>query len=239
MSPASLPCVILAGGRGTRMRPFTDEMPKALIPVNGRPFAHLQLELLASQGVTEVVYSIGYRGDLIREAVGDGGAFGVRVTYVDEGSELRGTGGAVRLCLDAGALPPAFMVLYGDSYLPIALAPVAAAFAASGKPALMTVLRNEGRWDRSNVIFEGGRLELYDKRLQDPRMLYIDYGLTVLTREVVGRLPAAQVSDLADFYRELTLTGQMAGFEVTQRFYEVGSPEGLSDLEHRLAKDPA
>jgi NDP-sugar pyrophosphorylase family protein len=227
--------VILAGGRGTRMRPLTDEIPKALVPVRGRPFAHRQLALLARQGVTDVVYSIGYRGDLIRAAVGDGAAFGLRVAYVDEGEALRGTGGALRLCLDAGALADSFLVLYGDSYLPIALPPVVDAFAAAGRPALMTVLRNQGRWDRSNVIYEAGEVRLYNKRLADSRMQFIDYGLTVLTRPVAARLPAGAVCDLADLYRDLSLAGELAGHEVSTRFYEIGSPEGLRDLEEHLA----
>jgi MurNAc alpha-1-phosphate uridylyltransferase len=226
-----LQCVILAGGKGLRMWPRTETLPKALLPVQGQPFAHRQLAMLARQGVSEVVYSIGYHGQMIRDAVGDGRAFGLRVRYVDEGEALRGTGGALRLCLDQGVLGEAFLVLYGDSYLPIELGPVVEAFRAGGGRALMTVLRNEGRWDRSNVVFEGGRVVLYDKRTADPRMLFIDYGLTMLSREVAARLPAGAVSDLADLYRELSLAGELAGFEVTRRFYEIGSPEGLRDLE--------
>jgi MurNAc alpha-1-phosphate uridylyltransferase len=230
-----LQCVVLAGGRGTRMRPLTDEIPKALVPIGGRPFAHLQLELLAAQGVTDVCYSIGYRGDMIRSAVGNGAASGLRVSYVDEGERLRGTGGALRLCLDAGALHDWFVVLYGDSYLPIDLRPVIRDFREAGRPALMTVMRNEGRWDSSNVIYGDGKVALYDKTRRDPEMRYIDYGLTVLSRAVVERLPAGEVSDLADLYRRLSTSGELAGHEVQQRFYEVGSPQGCRDLEAWLA----
>jgi MurNAc alpha-1-phosphate uridylyltransferase len=237
-APPSLPlqCVILAGGLGTRMKPLTDTIPKALLPVGGRPFAHHQLELLAGQGVTDVVYSVGHRGDMVEAAVGDGSAFGLRVVYVHEGDHLRGTGGALRLCLDQGVLADWFLVLYGDSYLPIDLAPVVASFQAQGAPALMTVLRNDNRWDRSNVIYEAGRVQLYDKALVDPRMHHIDYGLAVLTRAVIAGLPPGQVSDLAHLYRDLSRGGLLAGHEVSQRFYEIGSPDGLKDLEARLAE---
>jgi NDP-sugar pyrophosphorylase family protein len=247
-----LACVILAGGLGTRMRAHAGDIPKALIPVRGgsgaRPFAQHQLELLARQGVTDVVYSVGYKGQLIREAVGDGRAFGLRVRYVDEGEKLRGTGGALRLCLDEGTLDDWFLVLYGDSYLPIDIGPVVAAFKDQrrerGRPALMTVLRNQGRWDRSNVVFRAedgaaGQVVLYDKSAErDERMQYIDYGLTALTREVVSRLPAGDVgvSDLALLYRDLSLAGELGGFEVSRRFYEIGSPEGLRDLEALLER---
>jgi MurNAc alpha-1-phosphate uridylyltransferase len=226
-----LQVVILAGGRGTRMRPFTDDVPKALVPVAGQPFVHRQLALLAREGVREVILSIGYRGEMIRTSVGEGDGFGLRVRYVDEGTGLRGTAGALRLCLERAALDQSFMVLYGDSYLPIALAPVAAAFNDAGRPALMTVLRNDGRWDRSNVIFEEGDLQLYDKRRTDPRMHHIDYGLSVLSRSVIERVPAGAPADLADLYHDLSRAGELAGHEVARRFYEIGSPEGLRDLE--------
>ena len=180
------------------------------------------------------MYCIGYRGDLIREAIGDGGRFGLEVAYVDEGAELRGTGGALRLALDEGVLDETFAVLYGDSYLPIALPPVWQAFSETDLPALMTVLHNENRWDRSNVRFEDGRVTLYEKGGSGAE--YIDYGLSVLERRIVAeRIPADAVADLADLYRELSIESSLAGFEVSERFYEVGSPAGLADLERHLA----
>src|SRR5436309_6596645 len=144
--------VVLAGGLGTRMR-MDEDVPKALVPVRGEPFAHHQLRLLASQGVERALFVLGFRGDRIRAAVGDGRAFGPSVEYVDEGETLHGTGGALRVALDEGALESSFGVLYGDSYLPFELAPVWAAHAESGRSALLTVLRNEDRWDRSNAVF--------------------------------------------------------------------------------------
>jgi NDP-sugar pyrophosphorylase family protein len=232
-----LQCVILAGGRGERMRPMTDSLPKTLIPVGGVPFADHQLNWLAREGVESVVYCIGYRGDLIREYVGNGGRWGVSVEFVDEGDELRGTAGALRLSLDEGVLRERFFVLYGDSYLPIALAPVWSAFAEVGLPALMTVLRNEGRWDRSNALVEDGLVTIYDKSGADPKvpLEWIDYGLSVLERSIVeARVPQGTVADLADLYRELTADRLLAAFEVHERFFEIGSPAGLSDLERHL-----
>src|SRR5207247_2476011 len=161
--PMTLQVVILAGGLGTRMRPFTDAMPKALVPVLGAPFADWQLHRLAAQGVDRVVYSVGYRGEMLRDHVGDGSRYGLRVTWVDEGSELRGTGGALRLALDRGALDDAFFVLYGDSYLPVCMSEVERAWGGSGARGLMAVMRNEGRWDASNVGFADGRVTVYDK----------------------------------------------------------------------------
>jgi NDP-sugar pyrophosphorylase family protein len=229
--------VVLAGGLGTRMEAVAPGIPKALVPVLGEPFAFHQLRLLASQGVAEVVYVVGHRGAQVRDAVGDGGALGLHVSYVDEGGELHGTGGALRVALDHGALEPVFGVLYGDSYLPIELVPVWDAFATAGLPALMTVHRNENRWDRSNAVLEDGLVVLYDKRpaSRDPRMAWVDYGFSVLRREVIEGIPPAGAVDLAEVYRRLSAHGELAGYEVAERFYEVGSPQGLADLEEHLA----
>jgi MurNAc alpha-1-phosphate uridylyltransferase len=230
-----LPCVILAGGLGTRMRPMTETLPKALLPVNGRPFAHLQLEWLAGEGVEHVIYSVGYRADLIRRAVGSGARFGLSVEYVDEGDDLRGSGGALRLALDRGALPERFFVLYGDSYLRADLATVEERWLASGKPAMMTVLRNAGRWDRSNAVLRDG-VVLYDKREgMRAGMEWIDYGLSAIRADVIAAwLAPGERGDLADLFHVLGEQGQLAGFEVADRFFEVGSPAGLEELERHL-----
>jgi NDP-sugar pyrophosphorylase family protein len=235
-------CVILAGGLGTRMRPRTETVPKALLEVAGRPFVEHQLVWLAAHGVDEAVLSVGYLGEMIEHHVGDGARFGLRVRYVSEGRELRGTAGALRLAFDEGVLAERFLLTYGDSYLPIEFGAVGRAFVDSGAPALMTVFHNEGRWDTSNVVFDeaSGRVVLYDKRralrpAEDFR--YIDYGLSAFERGVVEReIPPRERHDLADVFRELSLRGELAGFKVTERFYEIGSPSGLADLEARLER---
>lgn len=233
------PCVILAGGLGTRMQAVSGALPKAMVPVGGRPFAHHQLTWLAGQHVTSVVLCIGHLGDALRSYVGDGAPWGLSVTYVDEGPHLRGTAGALRLALDQGVLPDEFAVLYGDSYLPTALAPVLEAFERSPLPALMTVFRNEGRWERSNARYEDGRVLLYAKSHPDPSgsgLDFVDYGLSVLRRDVVAELvPPGGVAHLADLFHDLSVAGRLAGHEVRERFFEVGSPAGLRDLEVHLA----
>lgn len=235
----ALQCAILAGGLGTRMRPRTETIPKALLPVCGMPFIDWQLRHLTSQGVQRVVLSIGYRGEMLREYVGDGSRFGVDVTWVDEGSDLRGTGGALRLALDEGALDEAFFVLYGDSYLPISMVGVERAWRLSGLPALMTVMRNEDRWDSSNATFADGRVTFYDKRRSEgmsERLRWIDYGLSILTRTLVGEaIGPGGHADLADLFHDLALEGRLAGLEASERFYEAGSPAGLRELEAYLS----
>jgi NDP-sugar pyrophosphorylase family protein len=220
------------------MRPLTETIPKALIPVAGRPFVDHQLGWLAAHGVTDVVLSVGYLGEAIRAHVGDGSRYGLAVRVVDEGTNLRGTAGAVRLALDEGVLEERFLLTYGDSFLPIDFAAVFRAFVASGAPAFMTVFRNQGRWDTSNVILEGGMVTLYDKQrrtrpAQD--FAFIDYGLSALARRTVAaEIPPGQKADLADLFHALSLRGQLAGYESPERFYEIGSPAGLADFAEWL-----
>jgi NDP-sugar pyrophosphorylase family protein len=233
-------CVILAGGLGTRLWPLTKTIPKALIPINGRPFADYQLAWLKRQKVSDVVYCIGFLGEQIRSHVGDGSAFGLTVSYADEGTSLKGTGGALRLALDRGLLDTAFLVIYGDSFLPIEFGPIFAAYRESGCLALMTVMRNQNRWDRSNVIFAPPTIVVYDKNCDEAtraRMDYIDYGLSVVSRELIAHSVApGSMADLAEIFRRLSLAGKLAGVEITQRFYEVGSASGIDDFARYVAQ---
>jgi NDP-sugar pyrophosphorylase family protein len=217
------------------MRPLTENTPKTLLPVRGRPFAYYQLHWLASQGVTQVVYSIGHRGEMIRRYWEQEASPIPSLCYVDEGEHLLGTGGALSLAREQGVLENRFLVIYGDSFLPVQFAPVWRAFEASGLPALMTVLRNQGRWDRSNASYQDGRVLRYNKAA-GPDMEYIDYGLSAFRREVLDGC-GRQAFDLAELFQELSVEGKLAGFEVDRRFYEIGSPAGLCDFEEYLERE--
>jgi NDP-sugar pyrophosphorylase family protein len=129
--------------------------------------------------------------------------------------------------------------LYGDSYLPIDYRKAALAFATGDKMGLMTVYRNEGRWDTSNVQFDAGQILCYDKKQRTQEMHYIDYGLGILRAESLASWPDNEPFDLADVYRHLLSENQLAGHEVTERFYEIGSPEGLAELDAFLRRQPA
>jgi NDP-sugar pyrophosphorylase family protein len=230
-------CVILAGGIGTRMWPETRTVPKTLLPVNERPFADIQLAWLAASGITTVVYCIGYLGGDVREFVGDGSKWGLSVGYVDEGEQLRGTAGALRLAYDEGLLAEDFLVLYGDSYLRVDPAGVLSQARARPEPALMTVFANDGQWDTSNVIFDGRRVLRYAKNLAErpPEMRFIDYGLMALRRTVVTeRIAPTGVADLAPLQTALADEHLLAGLEVSERFYEIGSVDGRAELEAHL-----
>jgi NDP-sugar pyrophosphorylase family protein len=230
----TLPVAILAGGLATRLRPVTEKVPKALLPIAGRPFIHWQLGLLAQQGVTEIVLCAGHLGEQIQASVGDGSGFGVTVRYSFDGDSLLGTGGALKHALPK--LGAAFFVLYGDSYLRCSFAAAQAAYEASTALGLMTVLRNENRWENSNVLFRDGRVIEYDKRSPRPGMRHIDYGLSVLSVQALLRSPANAAFDLADLYSELASRGELAALTVNERFYEIGSVGGIEATERYLMR---
>jgi NDP-sugar pyrophosphorylase family protein len=229
----SLPVAILAGGLATRLRPITEKIPKALVDVAGRPFLEHQIELLKRNSIGEVILCVGYLGEMIVERYGDGAALGVRITYSFDGRQLLGTGGALKKA--SAFLPDAFFVLYGDSYLPVDYQAVAAAFDEAGKSALMTVFANADAWDTSNVWFDNAKIRLYSKREKLPEMRYIDYGLTICTRQIFDDSPSDLPFDLADTLENLSRKGELAGYEVSQRFYEIGSPTGLAELNQLLS----
>ena len=223
---------ILAGGLATRLRPITETIPKALVEVAGKPFIVHQLGYLREQGISQVVLCVGYLGDMIRDVVGNGASLGLKVSYSEDGPNLLGTGGALAKAIDL--LGDHFFVLYGDSFLPLNFSVVQSAYEKSKLPALMTVLKNQNQWDKSNVLFVDGQLLEYNKRAPRPEMTYIDYGLGVLSASVLEQYSAGQGFDLADIYQDLSLKGRLAGLEVLERFYEIGSHVGLKETEEYL-----
>jgi NDP-sugar pyrophosphorylase family protein len=221
------PVCILAGGFGTRLGDRVQQVPKPLLPVAGKPFLIHQLRLLQSHGAVRIVLSVGYLGELIERRIGDE-QFGMRIAYSYDGPELAGTLGAIRRALPL--LGSRFLVLYGDSYLRLDYRAAAAAWKASRRAALMAVLKNEGRWDRSNVIFRDGLVACYDKYRQTPEMRWIDYGLGGLTERAL-ECADPDTSDLAVLYQALAEREELCGYEATERFFEIGTPESLQETD--------
>ncbi|MCC7371981.1 MAG: nucleotidyltransferase family protein [Chloroflexi bacterium] len=231
---SEVPVAILAGGRATRLGLLAADLPKSMIPVAGHPFVDHQLALLQRSGVRRVVFCVGHLGDQIEAHVGDGARYGLEVRYAYDGERLLGTGGAVRRALPL--IGPLCLVIYGDSYLDIDYAVVLEHFLRCPEPALMTVFRNGRQWDTSNVHFRDGRIVRYDKRQPDPEMAYIDYGASLYRAEALERIPLGEPYDLGDLTHELAAEGLLAGYEVTQRFYEVGSFHGIRETECYLLR---
>ncbi len=225
-------CVILAGGKGSRLGGLTAEIPKSMVPVAGRPFLEIQLDLLRRSGVEEVVLCVGHLAEKIEGHFRDGRDFGVRLAYSREEGELLGTGGALRQA--ELLLRPEFLLLYGDSYLDIDYRSVFDYFSQAAQPVLMTVFRNDNRWVKSNVVFRDGMVAAYDKGGRDRGMRYLDYGLSVFSRDILSELPPAGPGGLDELFHKLARKGKLAGLEVTRRFYEIGTLEGLGDLRSYL-----
>ncbi len=228
----NLPVAILAGGLATRMKPHTEKMPKSLIDVHGKPFVARQLECLAERGVQRVVLCIGHLGAMIRESIGEGERFGLQLQYSDEGGTLLGTGGALKKALPL--LGDRFLVVYGDSLLECDYEAVERRFLESGRKGLMTVFRNDGRFDASNVLFDDGLIRMYDKIHRVPDMKHIDYGLGALSSGAFDRVAESAPFDLAAIYQDLLAKGELAGLEVYERFYEIGSSAGLADTRRHF-----
>jgi NDP-sugar pyrophosphorylase family protein len=227
-----IPVAILAGGLATRLWPITEKIPKSLVPIAGKPFLAHQLELLHARGIRRAVLCVGYLGEMIQRDFGDGNAFGLRLDYSFDGPKPLGTGGAIKRALPL--LGDDFFVLYGDSYLPVEYRPIAEFFRHGGKLGCMTVYRNEGRYDTSNVVFRDGAIAVYDKKNRPPEMRHIDYGLSLFKAAVFESYSAGQPFDLAEVMSKLVREKQLAGYEVRERFYEMGSPAGLAELESLL-----
>lgn len=232
---SSLPTVcVLAGGLGTRLGSHVIDTPKPLIEVAGEPFLMHQLRLLAGHGVEDVVLCVGYRGDQVEERIGRS-QFGLAISYSYDAPGLDGTLGAIRRALPL--LSESFLVLYGDTYLRFDYAAAAEQWRESELLGLMVVLQNDGRWDRSNVEFDRGRVVRYDKGAPTPQMRWIDYGLGGLKADAL-RLVDEGERDLAILYSQLAEAGELFGYEATERFYEIGTPESLVEADAFLRRQP-
>ena len=229
----SLPVVILAGGLATRLRPVTEDLPKSLVDVAGQPFAVHQIELLRRHGLTDITFLVSHRGEMIRATLGDGVRWGVRLRYIFDGRRPLGTAGAISRALPE--LNDPFFVLYGDGYLECDYTAIAHAFLVSGKRGLVTIYRNEDRFDRSNVLYAGGRIVRYDKQRRTPEMRHIDWGLGAFRKSAFLGRAEDEVFDLAAVYEDLLAHDDLAGFEVPNRLYEIGSAEGLEETRAYLA----
>jgi len=227
-----LPVAILAGGLATRLYPATRTMPKALIEIAGRPFIDHQLLLLKEKGIRKITLCVGTFGSMIESHVGDGSRYGLDVTYSYDGKTLLGTGGAIRKA--SGLLGDEFIILYGDSYLDIDIKPVVTKFCQDNLPVLMTVFRNRGSFDSSNIAMIGKKVVRYDKKDRDPALEYIDYGLIVIRKSVFDACPEGMPFDLSILLSRLAASGNVGAFEVDRRFYEIGSVRGIRETEEYI-----
>ena len=221
--------VILAGGLGTRLLPITRTIPKAMIPIGGRPFLEYQLALLKSHGVTDIVLCIGHLGDVLASHFGDGSRLGLSIRYGREDDRLLGTGGALKNV--ERLLSETFFLTYGDGYLTVDYQRAMAYFRRNRRLGLMVVYKNRDRYDRSNILVDGRFVTGYDKRLRVPGIEYIDFGVSIFRREVLRQIPQGVAFSLETLYTSLIGRRQLLAYKVRRRFYEVGSPRGLAEFD--------
>jgi NDP-sugar pyrophosphorylase family protein len=227
--------VVLAGGLATRMRPMTLTVPKSMLEVAGRPFVDWQLEKLAACGYDEVVMCVAHLGEQIRKHVGNGARFGLRVRWSEEGPKLLGTGGALRAALER--LAKTFLVTYGDSFLPLDYAaPLRSLDAHDDCDGVMSVFKNDGKWDPSNVVTDGEWIVAYEKGTKDPKFDHIDYGAIALRRAEVEGRPEGEPWGLDSLQRDLARKRRLRATVAHDRFFEIGSPEGLAALNGYLKR---
>ena len=222
----TIPVAILAGGLGKRLEKKTLNKAKVLIDIAGKPFISRQLNYLSNQGIKDIVICTAHLGNQIKDYVGDGSKYNLKVLYSDDGDKLLGTGGSIKKA--SRILGDNFFILYGDSFLPINFSLVEKAYFQQKRPALMTVLKNKGNWDKSNAYFKNKCVE-YNKKKPQKNMDYIDYGLNVVKSSIFYNFPPNKTFDLADVFESLSKKGLLAGLEIYDRFYEIGSINGLND----------
>jgi N-acetyl-alpha-D-muramate 1-phosphate uridylyltransferase len=233
-----LACIVLTGGLGTRVKHISGPLPKSLIPFNGRPFILHHLDHLIESGIHRLLYSIGYNGDTIESLLRAQCPSHISIDFVADGPQLLGTGGAIRHVIDSLDLTEPLLITYGDSYLHIDIAALTHQYNATDKPVLMTVMRNNGQWDRSNCHYSNGSVTLYAKPGTpdyDNTFSFIDYGLLVIDPAIVTSLvPPNTPSDLSTLLTSLSRQGVLAGMEVSNRFYEIGSETGIAEFDAYL-----
>jgi NDP-sugar pyrophosphorylase family protein len=231
-----IPILVLAGGLATRLRPITSTIPKSLVPVNGKPFVIHQLELFEKKNIHRIHFCLGFLGEMVEEVITNSRFNDVmHITFSYDGKKQLGTGGAILNSINP--LPDFFFVTYGDSYLDINYSAVYDYFLENKKnneTCLMAILKNEGMWDKSNVIYEDGKLLLYSKEEQSSRMKWIDYGLGILTDKIFASFEKEIIFDLSLLYTKLSVENNLIGYPVKERFYEVGSFTGISDFANYL-----
>ena len=231
--------VVLMGGLGTRLGDLTKAHPKSMMEVEGLPFFDYELFLLKRAGFNKLLFLTGYESDEIEEYYGDGSNAGVSISYCRDGEKLLGTGGAVRRAYDV--LEDEFMLIYGDSFMDIDYSETLYRYERAkmnGATCLMTVMKNAGRFDKSNCIVKDGKLVLYDKENITPEMDYIDYGISIYQKKLFEDIPEGEAFDIARIQHEQSLKGNCAVHIVNNRFYEIGRPESLEEfrgyIRHRF-----
>jgi len=224
--------VILAGGKGTRLGHLTNNTPKPMIPINGKPFLQYQLKYIRSFGFHDVLLLVGYLSDKILEYFEDGSKFDIQLQYSLEDS-LLGTGGALKNA--EKMLDEEFLLLNGDTFLAIDYQELVSYFHRNDTSATITVYDNPDRIFRNNIALgESDFVVAYSKR-DTEGMGYVDAGAMVLKRDVLNRIPEHEKYSLEEqIFPRLIDQKEMRAHVTNLRFYDMGTMEGIKAVESIL-----
>lgn len=228
--------VILAGGRGTRLAPLTDDRPKPMVEFHGRPFLAYLIDMLKAEGITDVLLLLGYLPEVVVRYFGDGSRFGLNITYSITPEE-DDTG--LRIKRAAGKFAPEFLLMYCDNYWPLPRARLEKAWRASGAPLQVVVYDNADGYTRDNLKVENGFVVTYDKSRAASGLQGVDIGFILMQRDLVDLLPDGNVSFEATLYPRLVAEHKLAAFVTGHRYYSVGSHARLPLTDAFLAFRPA
>lgn len=208
-----------------------------MVVVAGRPFIEWPLMQLRDAGFESVVLCTGYRGDVVRDHLGDGAALGLEISYSDDGPRPLGTLGA--LSAARHLLGEDVPVLYADTVLAVEFSSVVLAHSVSSAAVTMTVIKDLGRWNAANCVVDDGYVTAYAKDPPPPGAGWVDYGFLVLDRDVIPREQMPGAGDLAPLLGELATAGRVTAFPVAEPFREIGTPEALAETEAFLRRRAA
>ncbi|MFC1950556.1 sugar phosphate nucleotidyltransferase [Chloroflexota bacterium] len=222
---------ILTGGLATRLGDLTRNQPKSMLKIRKKTFLEYQLELLRRAGIKNIVLCIGHMGEQIERHFGDGRKYGVNIKYSLE-DKLLGTAGALKKA--ETWLNTVFFTMYGDSYLSLDFNFVMSYFKSQNKLALMTVYKNYDQYDRSNTVVKGNLVKKFSKKEKTEDMVYIEYGANIFRKKALEMIPGNQDYSLDNLFPRLIEMKELLAFEVKERFYEIGSPQGLNEFEQYI-----
>lgn len=230
--------VILAGGLGKRLMPLTMDIPKPMVCVFGRPFLEYQIRWLKSNGIREILLLTGYKGDKVQAYFKDGSSLGVILTYSHETSPL-GTGGSLKLA--EKKLESSFLLVYGDSFLPIDTAGLIQRFRDVDKTGMIVVYDNQPHdaGVPSNIdLDKEGFVARYEKNSKDPLFHYTDAGVSVFKKEVIDFIPKGKkVSLEEEIFPRLVKDRELLGYITRQPFYDIGTRERIKRFEELVSSN--
>jgi histidinol-phosphate phosphatase family protein len=228
--------VILAGGRGTRLKPLTDTRPKPMVEICGKPFLAYQIEQLRDQGFKKVLLLLGYLPEVVQEYCGTGSRWGIKIEYSISATEDET---ARRLKLAEFLLDPYFLLLYCDNYWPMAIEKMWPRFVASGAPAMITVYTNKDHYTRNSVrVGADGYVEVYDKTCATPGLQGVEISYAFVNKSVVKLLPEANMSVEEALYTRLVQRHQLLAHVSHHRYYSVGALHRLPLTEAFFTRTP-